>query len=440
MFTRTRAAIANAIAPSAMKSGHRNNDLLASVFALGGGTTGAVRGTKQLLDAYSTQPWLRAVVNKISHSISMTTWTLQVARRLGDGGGELRYSRLQGGSSWESRHASYSQLRKSNDITLEEIESHPLLDLLQSGNPNLPGQTVLQVTQEHLDMVGEAFWLKERDNTGQVIHVFPVPPPWVRDMPTKDKPTFTIDFHGNTLDVPPEDVVVFKEPNPADPYGRGSGLAKTLGDELETDEHAARYARQTFQNRARPDFIVSPEGGQKLQLDQVERLRESWMDKTRGFLRAGTPLFLPQALKFTPISQSFEELELIKLRLHGRDIVLQVFGMPPEKMGINVNSNRANIEGADLIYAKEILLPRQNRIRAVLQQQLVPDFNDNLILDFVSPVMEDRDHALAVRKATPWAYSANEHRAAAGEESLGDDGDKFFVPLNGTFVEQFGDE
>ena len=41
--------------------------------------------------------------------------------------------------------------------------------------------------------------------------------------------------------MPPEDVIVFKDPDPANPYGRGSGIGKALGDELDTDEFAAQH-------------------------------------------------------------------------------------------------------------------------------------------------------------------------------------------------------
>lgn len=396
---------------------------------------GPERGAKDLLAAYSSNPWLRAVTSKIGKSVGTTAWRL---RRIDDGPGGERAELIHG--DWQARQLFYRGLARDAEKgvagrpRIETVERHPLLDLLNRGNPNFPGQVALQVTQEHLDIVGEAFWLKERDASGRTVHLWPVPPTWVRDVPNRSNPCFRIDFHGAEHEVPAADVIVFKEPDPANPYGRGSGIARALADELETDEFAARHMRQTFQNRARPDFIVTPPDGMKLQTEQVERLKQSWMEKTRGVLRAGVPLFLPQSMKFTPISQTFENLQLIDLRLQGRDFTLQVYGMPPEKMGINTHSNRATIEGADLIFAKEVLLPRQDHLRAVLQTQLVPEFDPSLILDFESPVMEDRKHKQLVMKATPWAFTVNEHRARAGEASLGEAGEVFFVPKGGDFI------
>ena len=111
--------------------------------------------------------------------------------------------------------------------------------------------------------------------------------------------------------------------------------------------------------------------------------------------------------------------------------------MPPEKMGINTNSNRATIEGADLIFAKEVLLPRQDHLRAVLQAKLVAEFDSNLILDFESPILDDRRHRQQAMKATPWAFTVNEHREHAGEVSLGPKGEVFFMPRGGEFARAF---
>ena len=445
MLERLRTRMALMLAPAQMHDEVAKGENGPSFFGpVGQGLFGAghhpERSAGELLDAYSRNPWLRAVTAKIGKSVGTTCWRL-LRPRIADGAPALPPNLAYG--DWPTRQRRYAEVDRvaraagtqggAEGQSLETVERHPLLDLLNHGNPNFPGQVALQVTQEHLDIVGEAFWLKERDRDGGLLHLWPVPPTWVRALPNRDHPYYRIDFQGTEQQVPPGDVIAFKEPDPANPYGRGTGIAKALGDELETDEFAARHMRQTFQNRARPDFIVTPPDGMKLQPEQVERLRQSWIEKTRGVLRAGVPLFLPQSMKFTPISQTFENLQLTELRRQGRDFTLQVYGMPPEKMGINATSNRATIEGADLIFAKEVLMPRQDHIRAVLQNELVPEFDENLILDFESPVLDDRRHRLAVTRGAPWAFTANEYRAQAGEPTLGEAGDFHFVPRTGEF-------
>ncbi|KKL82562.1 hypothetical protein LCGC14_1983500, partial [marine sediment metagenome] len=113
-----------------------------------------------------------------------------------------------------------------------------------------------------------------------------------------------------------------------------------------------------------------------------------------------------------------------------RDTIIQVYGVPPEILGILESSNRATIEAAEFLFAKFVIMPRLEFLRAVLQQLLVPEFDDRLILDFESPVTEDKRHELQVMKASTWAYTANELRKRAGEPSLGDEGDVHAVPFN----------
>ena len=44
------------------------------------GTEPPLRGTKELLDLYSTSPWLRAVTHKIGRAVAETPWQVFVAR------------------------------------------------------------------------------------------------------------------------------------------------------------------------------------------------------------------------------------------------------------------------------------------------------------------------------------------------------------------------
>ena len=61
---------------------------------------------------------------------------------------------------------------------------------------------------------------------------------------------------------------------------------------------------------------------------------------------------------------------------------INVFGIPPEKLGVVNESKRSTIAAADFFWNKDIILPRMEFIRMFLQLHLVPDFDDKLILDY----------------------------------------------------------
>lgn len=395
--------------------------MLAGIFPASAGSP-PKRGARELIRAYNEMPWLRATVNKVGISIASTTWRLFVVRREGKA---VRHAQLQR-AGWRSRAKMTAVLRKQT--VLQEIEAHPLLDLLDASNPFLPGLSVRQLTQVYLDLVGESFWLLERNGAGKPVALWPLPPDWIAGTPTLEKPIFRVSYRGFQAEIPATEFVWFRDVDPANPYERGSGTAAALGDELETDEYAAKHTKQWFFNRARPDLLISGEG---LSREDTARLEQDWISKHQGFWRAFKPYFLNRKIEVQTLSQTFENMQLVDLRKYERDTIVQVYGVPPEILGILANSNRATIEAADFLFARWVLVPRLELLRVTLQERLVPEFDERLIIDYDSPVSEDKEHKLKVAQAAPWALRVDEWRELQEQEPLPDgQGQVFMLPFN----------
>lgn len=380
------------------------------------------RGTRELLQAYNEMPWLRAVVNKVGRSVASTTWQLYVVRR---GNKAVRTAKIQR-ADYDVRQKLLAACRKQAELV--EIEAHPLLDLLDNANLFLTGLTARHLTQVYLDLAGEAFWLKERNGAGKPVAFWPLPPDWVISTPTPAHPFFRVSFRAWQGEIPDTEILWMADPDPANPYGRGSGMAGVLADELETDEYAAKHTKSWFYNRARPDLVISGDG---LTPADTARLEEDWLRKTQGFWKAFRPYFLSRKVDIQTLSQTFENMQLVDLRKYERDTIIQVYGVPPEILGIIENSNRATIEAADYLFAKWVVHPRLEFLRAQLQERLVPEFDDRLILDYESPVAEDKEYNLKAAQAAPWALTIDEWRAIHGMEPLPDGrGQVFMLPFN----------
>jgi hypothetical protein len=78
-------------------------------------------------------------------------------------------------------------------------------------------------------------------------------------------------------------------------------------------------------------------------------------------------------------------------------------------------------------------------MRAVMQKDLVPLFDERLFLDFESHIVQDAEHELAVMKAAPWHHTRNEWRAKARQEDIGPDGDIFLVDNKLTATDMTGE-
>jgi len=389
-----------------------------------GRTTGEPpnRGTKDFLQAYSTMPWLRAVTTKVANSIASVQWQLFIVRK----NGKPERNQVLQRADIVTRERLLAE--KRHDGELEEVVEHPLLNLLHSANPFIDGLSARKLTQVYIDLVGEAFWIKERNAFGIPVAIWPVPPSWVTETPTPQRRSFVLNFRSWRGEIPDTEILWFCDPNPENPYGRGSGTARSLADELETDEYAAKHTKAWFYNKARPDLIISADG---LQKDETARMEQDWLNKHQGFWRSFKPHFVNRKLDVQVISQEFRNMQLIELRKHERDTIVQVFGVPPELIGILTSSNRATIDAADFLFSRWVLLPRLEFLRSVMQTRLVPEYDERLILSFVSPIAEDKAHQLNAAKAAPWSLSADEWRRLQGHKPMENDaGDVHMVPMN----------
>jgi hypothetical protein len=400
-----------------------------------------VLGTKDLLEGYDSMPWLRAVAGKVGDAVGLTHWRLFSIRQNGKA---LRHRAAF--LPWAERERALASMRsawvraqspvgKATGLTTDTSEcreeEHVFLGVLAEPNPFMGHFGLMKLTEVHLDVVGEAYWVVERNSLGVPCGLWPIPPHWVTEKPLPDRPAYTVQYQAWQATLPERDVVPFLEPAPVHPYTRGSGIGWTLGDELEVDEYAAKMARALFFNQARPDFVVygfdSPE--------EKKRLERSWLDRLQGFQRQNRPFFLTGEPKFHEFSRpTMEQLVYPGLRKAQRDIVLQTWGAPPELFGIIENSNRATIEAAEYLFARWVILPRAERLRGVIQRFVHREFDDRLILHFDSPVAADKQHELAVARVA--GRKVDEWRAMQGLPPLGGpEGEAYQIPAGTQLVD-----
>lgn len=428
--------------------------------------------TRALLEGYDSMPWLRAVADKIGTSISLVDWQLYMtgappaaaaasadtytmrAEDIAAGvaaavGAEVSRAvrRVRGRAEpWARRDHSLQRapsaerwramkaLRKRGQ--LQKVEDHLLYDALDDPNPFMGGSGLMKLTETSLDLVGDAFWLKQRNGSGAPAGFWPVPAHWVTETPTPLTPRYRIAWNAWQRYIPASEILWFHEPAPVHPYERGSGVGFAVGDELEIDEYLSKMTKQLFFNDADPKWIMAlGDAGEP----EVKRLEHDFLSRNQGFWKKFKPYFLRGGGPNPNINQmihefqrpTMEQLVYPGLRKAQRDVVLQVPGIPPEMFGIVESSNRATIEAAEHLYSKWVVLPRLERLRSIMQASLLPDYDDRLLLDYPNPVARDKEHDLNVMKAAPWAWDADAWREKVGDEPLADGaGRAYNVPLN----------
>lgn len=400
------------------------------------------RGTRELIQLYNQSPWLRSVTSRIARGVQSTSWCVYVrsSERAPAAKGRAAPAWRWGvdravldlrlaSSDRKVRKARREELRAEG--TLREVVDHPLLALLRKPNEFFRGATALKLTQVWLDIKGEAFWLLSLGEDGTPRAAYPLPPHWVTQVPTASKPTFTVSTGaGVHVEVDPRAVIWLKDPDPANPYGRGSGIAEALGDELETDEFAAKYLRSWFFNNATPSIIVSFEGAEGKSLAAA---RDEWEKNHRGVHNAHRAHFANGKMNALKLDTSFKDQEIVDLRRMERDTTIQVFGVPPEVVGIIENSNRATIDAADYMMAKGVIHPRVEYLRGEFEAELLTRFKggESAVLEAEISEPEDKGHRLDVMKSQQGAFTLNEWREEAGADPLPELEGKFPAALPG---------
>lgn len=403
----------------------------AGLLAPGAGGRGPPkRGTRELIQLYNQSPWLRAVTSRIARGVAAARWRVytRAAEKVPAKGREVPPWRwgvdravcdpLLTAGNHKERRARRAALQALG--VLREVVDHPLLKLLARPNEFMSGSTAIKVTQIWLDVKGEAFWLIAYGTDGTPQALYPMPPHWVRQVPSTASPFFLVSVGTTQLKIDPAAVIWLKDVDPDNPYGRGTGVAESLGDELETDEFAAKYVKAWFFNSATPSLIVSFEGNATV--GQLEEARDKWELAHRGTHNAHRAHFATGKMNAVKLDTAFKDQQLVELRLMSRDTCIQVYGVPPECIGVIENSNRATIDAADYMMVKGVEHPRAEYLREEIATQLLTRYKggDTALLEAELSEPVDKGRRLEVMKAQPRAFTLNEWRTEAHYEPLQD--------------------
>lgn len=332
---------------------------------------------RDVLRYFNANPMLHTCASKIAESISITDWELYRLNKKGE---------------------------------REKISSHGVLSLIKTFNPLFStGIDGWYTVQLHLEIVGNAFLHKERDDLGRPIYLWTYNPNDVYELPSKSNGfNYSVKIGNLIHKIPMTEIVHIKNVNPSDPYGFGIGIAETLTGELQISEYASKQVGQYFFNGAVPPYII----GAEVNPDQLKAMKDSWTTENQGWFNRNKPYFTNTTnIDVKRLTDSFKDMTLVDLMKDTSEIIRKSFGIPPEIIGEVTNSNRATIQGAREIYALEVLVPRLKKIRDVIQTNILTDFEDNLILDFTSPVPSDNELTLRVIKEFKQAFKLNEIRS-----------------------------
>lgn len=284
------------------------------------------------------------------------------------------------------------------DKEIEDYGKSDLLTLLYKVNPTMTMQDLFMGTQAYLDLDGNAFWYlaRDKDGKGDIQEIWLLRPDKIEIVADKENPLLVAGYvyrqsDGTKIPFDVKNILHFKNFNPLGEHPfphRGMGIVQASQWSIDTDNESRVWNYSFFKNSARPDGFLTTEG--TMGAEDFKRLKEQWEQSHRGSDRAHKTALLTGGLKWEDISRSQKDMDFLEQRRFSRDEILALFRVPKSVIGIVEDVNRANAEASNYIFASRTVDPLMKKIVATINEFLVPEFGDNLYLEYESPVPEDR--------------------------------------------------
>lgn len=329
---------------------------------LGGGDS---TNRESQMSTMASNGTLFAIVNRTSNATAAVNWRL--------------YRRVRGG-------------RPEDRV---EVTSHAAIDILRTPNAYFTRQELIETCQQHLDLTGEAYLVVARDPRlrSLPLELWPVRPDRMEPVPSPQEYLVGWEYvspDGERVPLQLDEVIQLRMPNPLDPY-RGMGPVQSILTNLDSARYSAEWNRNFFLNSAEPGGIV--EVDRRLQDDEFDEMCQRWRDQHQGVANAHRVAILEQGKwidrKYTNRDMQFAELDGIS-----KATIRESFGIPKFAIGDLDDVNRATAEAARVWFAEQLTVPRLERWKGALNNDLLPLFGptaEGLEWDYDSPVPMDAE-------------------------------------------------
>jgi len=277
----------------------------------------------------------------------------------------------------------------------EELEDHPLIDLLNRVDTEQNWNDLIRATVCDMLIHGQAFWQKVygRGVSGNIEGTVPIRLKRLNagtmevEAGRDGIAGFIQQLDGMRTPFKRGEVVFFRDFDPDNDLG-GLSPADVARAAIEIESYADRYLTSFFKNRAVPDVIYSTE--QELGDEDYSRLQR-WFKKFKGVDNAHKSAIMEKGVKATVISFPLTDLALDTVRLEARRSICAVFGVPMSMIGADPSANYATADNERKSLYTEHVLPQAEYLASVINAELVADFDESLMFEWQAdelPIMQ----------------------------------------------------
>ena len=377
-----------------------------------------------------------ACANLNANLVASTPLRLYLKSRRGDKPSRLRAR----GETRSLNHKALHYVRKvaaqqtADADEVEEVKSHPILDLITRPNPNedgigISGFTLFQLTQAYQEVVGRCYWYIERDGIGGTpTALWVLMPQLMTQIPgAKGEPLVKeYQFSGGGINArfQPDEIVPWRMLDLWNGYTGGMSPLRACYEEVRLLRDAMALSGARLKNSGKPDAMFAPTGNTSENfIGSVEAKRLAAQFR-QSFSRAGNGgiMVSEQPGTLTPLSWPMNEIiDAVTLGLKKTDIC-NAFAVPDTKLNRN-DANLAAAKTGDYAHARDAGLPRLRCNEAALNQFLIPMYGteaaERLFFAYDEPEgLQDAAFEFEQTKAaaSSGAVTRNEQRQILGLE------------------------
>ena len=331
----------------------------------------------------------------------------------------------------------------------QEIDNHPILDLIYNPSPTMSQVEFFQAAFSYLLISGNNYMLSVSGDRTPPTELYNLRPDRMqirtgnRSMPD----AYDYVIGGNVIESYLVDQATggskikhIKLFNPLNDY---YGMSPIQACSVDIDQHnlANKHNVNLLQNGARPSgaviFKPKDETGGHVQLTDVQRsqLVNDINHRFSGTGNAGKPMLLEGDFDWKEMGLSPKDMDFIQLKnMSAKDIAL-VYGVPSQLIGIPDAQTYSNFAEAKLALYNETIIPLLDRVQGDLNEWLVPMFGEELELrydiDSIPAMAEQRKRVFesVVAGVKDGILTRNEAREQLGYETI-EGADSLLVPSN----------
>jgi HK97 family phage portal protein len=308
----------------------------------------------------------------------------------------------------------------------QELEDHPLLELIKRPNPRDSGSQYIHQKVGYLMLSGNSYEEHVTGQGGAVAELYQLRPDRMKIIPGSNGFPMAYEYHVNQrkvrFDVDPVNMTGpvrhMRLFNPTDDW-YGMSPIEAGAYAVDTHNEAGAWIQSLLQKSARPSGALVIGGDKILSDEEFNRLKTQMDEQYSGSGNAGRPMLLEGGLDWKAMGLSPVDMEIIETKLSAARDVALAFGVPPQLLGIPGDNTYSNYQEARLAFWEDTVIPLVNMIADDWNASLAGPQGIVLKPDF------DQVPAIVEKKRQQWemldktaSLTLNEKREAMGYEPV----------------------